>query len=568
MRVVAYSSAIIFTLTTYTSQCEAFGAAAQLNLLNLRGPPDHLESSPYFSWTLSSSVPDVKQTSYQLVISRHHAGASDIWNSGVVRIETDAGSVSASSEFDTGVFSFTDPTIDSTLAKRQTDDALARTFRITSQWVWTLEHNLPYAPAEDRAFRRTYAPPSGVSAISADILITADNGFTLYINGHLIGSHADWLTAQRYHVSLYSGTNVFAIHTSNNLNVEGEDSTAGLLVAIQIAHSDGSTVTLVSDKGWRATKIVPVNFETPTFDDSAWGSAVGFAGNGTGPWLNYVKLPTVVTTVNLPSPTSSPLPSSPSPSTSSDITSSSSPATSPSQSSPTAEISTGSDKVGINNPSVTQDTILPSSTTSSDPIDPTLLPSDNSDSSSTSKPSAAGPIAGGIVGGIVILILLIIIVLYRKRLFKHTTDKTEADPPAGDTVSEPFTVRPFTSLAPSPDFSGSFTGQHKSILSERKHELSSGLAVNHQRLSDFVPVSHPQGHDGGSGAAMVGGEALRNRMQRLEELVTALNRQLVETGESSPSVADLRGRIAELTREESQSNFGLGYTNPPPYLES
>ncbi|KAG5652722.1 hypothetical protein H0H81_003973 [Sphagnurus paluster] len=68
------------------------------------------------------------------------------------------------------------------------------------------------------------------------------------------------------------------------------------------------------------------------------------------------------------------------------------------------------------------------------------------------------------------------------------------------------------------------------------------------------------------------GSMLRGRMQRLQALVTELNREIEVYGEGGVRVAELRGRIAELTREEEVGSVRLDARNPredvpPPYNE-
>jgi hypothetical protein len=65
----------------------------------------------------------------------------------------------------------------------------------------------------------------------------------------------------------------------------------------------------------------------------------------------------------------------------------------------------------------------------------------------------------------------------------------------------------------------------------------------------------------------------RNRMQRLEELVLELNREIASGGDNTSRVAELRGRIAELTRQDAEITGGggrvrasvIGSVAPPAY---
>jgi len=75
---------------------------------------------------------------------------------------------------------------------------------------------------------------------------------------------------------------------------------------------------------------------------------------------------------------------------------------------------------------------------------------------------------------------------------------------------------------------------------------------------------NPQASSGGGND----GATFRNRMQRLQDLVLELNWAISENGEDSSRALELRGRIAELTREDAQSSGIVsqgGVTVPPPY---
>ena len=78
--------------------------------------------------------------------------------------------------------------------------------------------------------------------------------------------------------------------------------------------------------------------------------------------------------------------------------------------------------------------------------------------------------------------------------------------------------------------------------------------------------NHQAPSGGNEGESNVVGAILRNRMQGLQDLVVELNRVISENSESS-YVLELRGRIAELTREDAQSSevAQKRMTVPPPY---
>ncbi|KAG6835680.1 hypothetical protein H0H93_015774, partial [Arthromyces matolae] len=264
------------------------------------------------------------------MIVRQDEEGSNLWNSGVVpqtksrliryagkplspntpyfwalRIETSVGTVTSSSAFTTGPSLLDVPFLPFDIQRR--DDPLADLFQ-SSDWIWTPEaamYTPPLAPTGDRAFRRTYTPPSGRPAISADILIAVDDEFVLYVNGQNIGTSPQrtdelgWRNAQRYTVSLISGTNVFAIRATNlNDPNTGGDSSAGVLIAIIITLSDGTTTTITGDTSWKGNSNIPNSFIDVSFDDSSWETPIILGQYGMSPWSTAVVVPTSASSVS------------------------------------------------------------------------------------------------------------------------------------------------------------------------------------------------------------------------------------------------------------------------------
>ncbi|KAJ7273026.1 lectin [Mycena rebaudengoi] len=150
-----------------------------------------------------------------------------------------------------------------------------------SNWIWTNDVAAGAAPVGARAFRKAFTAPLGKTPVSAEILITADNVFTLYVNGAQVGTGPDYRYAERFCVALYPCLNVFAVTAVNAATVPNP---AGLLVSIQILYQDGTTSTIVSDTTWRASIPVPNGFEQLSFDDSSWAPAIAEGAHGVSPW--------------------------------------------------------------------------------------------------------------------------------------------------------------------------------------------------------------------------------------------------------------------------------------------
>ncbi|KAJ7203131.1 hypothetical protein GGX14DRAFT_544369 [Mycena pura] len=157
------------------------------------------------------------------------------------------------------------------------------------EWVWT--DAIPAngkIPAGSRAFRRTFTPAPGQVPMSADIIVTADNTYTLWVNGVELGTGTQFSTADHYTVNFASVPSevVFAVLATNNAA-----GTAGILVAAEInmVPSGRASCTagsfVLTDVAWVSTKgAIPTGWEQPGFDDSAWPPVAVEDIYPDGPW--------------------------------------------------------------------------------------------------------------------------------------------------------------------------------------------------------------------------------------------------------------------------------------------
>ncbi|KAF8954692.1 hypothetical protein BDZ97DRAFT_1863133 [Flammula alnicola] len=167
-----------------------------------------------------------------------------------------------------------------------------------AQWIWIpgrAADGITYPPG-NATFRRDYYPEAGKTPLSANILITTDDAYTLYVNGYEIGTGVDFTKAQRYCVPLVPDCNVFAVE-GQNYQYTGSNvgNAAGVLSAIEIRFTDGFTETIVTDGEWHGVSGVPAGFEQVAFDDSAWPAAfVEGPYPTTAPWnapQNAITIP-------------------------------------------------------------------------------------------------------------------------------------------------------------------------------------------------------------------------------------------------------------------------------------
>ncbi|KAJ7469588.1 hypothetical protein FB451DRAFT_1476448, partial [Mycena latifolia] len=151
-----------------------------------------------------------------------------------------------------------------------------------AQWIWT--DVVPASgtlPTGSRAFRRTFPLATGQTAMSATILIAADDEYKLYVNGVSIGSGTSFKTAQHYTVDFATPTTEIVIGV---LATNAAASTAALIFSMEVnmLPSGRTNCTagafLLSDVAWKLTKgAIPAGFQQPGFDDSAWPAVVAEA---------------------------------------------------------------------------------------------------------------------------------------------------------------------------------------------------------------------------------------------------------------------------------------------------
>lgn len=237
---------------------------------------------------------------------------------------------------------------------------------------------------------------------------------------------------------------------------------------------------------------------------------------------------------------------------------------------------------------------IPAGTGISGGSGPTTAPGDRNS-------TPVGAIAGGVVGGVAVLALLLIFFFYRKRTTRPEKDTTHSEASVG-LVFEPFTAMAPSNATPSaanvengeyhkppiPFFpmvaahTDTSSSTRSSVPDISRSEMTQKSATGPStRVFTAAPIPEP------ASAPMMplpaplqpeqvlsgGGGMLRSRMQRLQALVMELNREIGMYGEGGVRVAELRGRIAELTREEEA---GVGSVSgdvrdtregavPPPY---
>jgi putative heme-binding domain-containing protein len=148
-------------------------------------------------------------------------------------------------------------------------------------WIWSQDATLQSAPDGSRFFRRTFEVKG--SPKTATIEITADNHFTLWINGNLVGAGDEWQHLERFDVAkfLQPGKNAIAVEGRND-----GASPAGLLATLSFTDESGKQL-IITDKSWKSAQTVSGDkWKKSDFDDAKWEAANPLAAYGGGPWAS------------------------------------------------------------------------------------------------------------------------------------------------------------------------------------------------------------------------------------------------------------------------------------------
>jgi len=153
-----------------------------------------------------------------------------------------------------------------------------------AQWIWHVPGSgisLQSLPASVTFFRADLTLPEKAQVKSAQMIMTVDNLFALYLNGHGVGESDTWQSPKRYDVTelLQPGRNVVAVETVNTVPGPG-----GLIAKLAVELSTGQRLVLVSNAQWRCSDQERLSWQQPGFDDTRWNPAQVVGKFGAGPW--------------------------------------------------------------------------------------------------------------------------------------------------------------------------------------------------------------------------------------------------------------------------------------------
>ncbi|MBI5832502.1 MAG: hypothetical protein HZB16_09380 [Armatimonadetes bacterium] len=156
-------------------------------------------------------------------------------------------------------------------------------------WVWFPESNAAQGAAVGpRYFRARLALPAERRVKAARFVLSADNEFTLYVNGakvaERLGDGEAWRAPQTVDITkqLVAGANQLAIMAGNLPGTPPNP--AGLIGRWKLEFEQGEPLTGAIDATWRAAATEQPGWTTAAYDDAGWAPAKVVAKHGDGPW--------------------------------------------------------------------------------------------------------------------------------------------------------------------------------------------------------------------------------------------------------------------------------------------
>lgn len=152
-----------------------------------------------------------------------------------------------------------------------------------AKWIWSSPDKSQ--PEGTVFFRAAMAVTEQSQIQSADLVVTADNLYEVYLNGKFVGESTgnpnDWNRPKRFDVAalLNAGDNTIAVGAANTA-----PGPAGLLMRLVVKLADGQEVALVTDSAWKFSPREQSNWQQPDFNDQAWKNAGVVANFGDPPW--------------------------------------------------------------------------------------------------------------------------------------------------------------------------------------------------------------------------------------------------------------------------------------------
>ncbi|RIK72738.1 MAG: heme-binding protein, partial [Planctomycetota bacterium] len=154
-----------------------------------------------------------------------------------------------------------------------------------AEWIWSPAHAQGDVPVGDCYFRKSFE----LKAVeAAQVQVTADNQWELFVNGQPVAKGVDWRQMQIHDVTklLRNGRNTVAIRATNT-----EPGPAGLAARVIVKQTGDTYAGFSTDATWKTSVRQFQGWMLPQFNDADWVAAEVYGELGdTLPWGNEVVI--------------------------------------------------------------------------------------------------------------------------------------------------------------------------------------------------------------------------------------------------------------------------------------
>ncbi|MCB9898593.1 MAG: family 78 glycoside hydrolase catalytic domain [Planctomycetes bacterium] len=155
-----------------------------------------------------------------------------------------------------------------------------------ARWIWLAGEDALDASTDPRRFRKVVSLAGGAEIEQAELVVTADDQWRVFLDGVALGGSPDEVDAWK-HPSVFDvttrlgpGTHVLGVEARN-----AHRGPAGLLARLVVRTTDGSRRVFATDAGWLASADAHADWGTPSsFEEDGWSSAAEVGEVGCAPW--------------------------------------------------------------------------------------------------------------------------------------------------------------------------------------------------------------------------------------------------------------------------------------------
>jgi hypothetical protein len=138
----------------------------------------------------------------------------------------------------------------------------------------------------DLYFRKKILVPEDI--VKAELIITANKNYTVYIDSHLIGEDGNWWLGEVYDVTKLLSTGVHLVAVKVESGTDANEA-RGLLLNIELTDKNGDKQIIYSDSTWLCSTVQTNGWTEVDFDDSKWLNAFNVGFDGAVPWYRLQR---------------------------------------------------------------------------------------------------------------------------------------------------------------------------------------------------------------------------------------------------------------------------------------